>query len=311
MAGFFKVYRVIYDYEWSRSPNHIAILMLLLKQADHKPYNCLWKKEKMVIPNGTVCISRKNIAQLSGVKPTTVERVLQFFTKKGIITQQTSPLNRLITINYDFLNPKYSQNSEKADNPTHGLNGSPTTIYDNNSKNSGQRISAVRYDKNGGLSGSLSNNKDEKTTFLEQGGQLNGQGVDNPNLGRDGSLSDSYEGQNLGRGFKVDSEVDNHTLYSYKTIKEIYKEKFFSDRFYEIWDMWVEYRKNELGRVYKQPETERIAIHHLYKLAEGDEELAENMINDAISAGYTMFYKPKKSKTENKAIKRKINVLNK
>lgn len=302
MAGYFKAYRSIFSFDWSKKPTFLAIMIYLLKEADHKPY---FKNGKNT-PSGTIYTTCKIIAQHTGIKAFTVSRILPKLASSGVITLQKTYTNTSITINYGILEGKKEPKTAKVQNQKHSTTNYISDSYTDNNLQSVKPSHTDGKDMNGLLSTNYDINIAENTQVQNQ----NEGKVQNRATGCSDSESISSESDFEKVQNQKSTKVQNHSLYSYKTIKEINKEKFFSERFMGVWEMWLVYRKVELGKYFKSPDTEKIAIEHLYQLCEGDEQVAEEMIKCSISAGYSTLYKPKKNKDVKSAPVRKIKVLN-
>lgn len=302
MAGYFKAYRSIFSFDWSKKPTFLAIMIFLLKEADHKPY---FKNGKST-PSGTIHTTCKIIAQHTGIKAFTVSRILPKLALSGVIALQKTHTNTSITINYEILEGKKEPKTTKVQNQKHSTTNYVPDTYANENLQSAKPSDTQQSGTNYSTSTTYSQNITEKTQVQNQ----NWGKVQNRATGCSDSESISSESDFEKVQNQKSTKVQNHSLYSYKTIKEIYKEKFFSERFMGVWEMWLAYRKVELGKYFKSPDTEKIAIDHLMELSESNEQVAEEMIKCSISAGYSTLYKPKKNKELKLAPVRKFKVLN-
>jgi uncharacterized protein YdaU (DUF1376 family) len=59
-----------------------------------------------------------------------------------------------------------------------------------------------------------------------------------------------------------------------------------SSEFQNIWEQWIEYKKEEHKDRYKSTKTEQIAINNLVKLCNGDLQIAEGIVNNSIANKY-------------------------
>ena len=67
----------------------------------------------------------------------------------------------------------------------------------------------------------------------------------------------------------------------------------FSDEFWNTWDLWKEFRKEEHNFAYKGVISEQMALKRLCEVSEGEEEKAVRIIEQSISRGWMDFYKLK------------------
>jgi uncharacterized protein YdaU (DUF1376 family) len=61
---------------------------------------------------------------------------------------------------------------------------------------------------------------------------------------------------------------------------------FPSFEFQNIWEQWIEYKKDEHKDTYKSSKTEQIAINNLIKLCSGNLQVAEEIVNNSIANKY-------------------------
>lgn len=59
-----------------------------------------------------------------------------------------------------------------------------------------------------------------------------------------------------------------------------------SSEFQNLWEQWIDYKKEEHKDRYKSTKTEQIAINNLVKLCNGDLKLAEEIVNNSIANKY-------------------------
>jgi hypothetical protein len=75
--------------------------------------------------------------------------------------------------------------------------------------------------------------------------------------------------------------------------------------FQNLWEQWIEYKKDEHKDRYKSTKTEQIAINNLVKLCNGDLKIAEEIVNNSIANKYKGLFKPIHN-TQKQAPKNKI-----
>jgi uncharacterized protein YdaU (DUF1376 family) len=59
-----------------------------------------------------------------------------------------------------------------------------------------------------------------------------------------------------------------------------------SSEFQNLWEQWIDYKKEEHKDRYKSTKTEQIAINNLVKLCNGDLKIAEEIVNNSIANKY-------------------------
>jgi hypothetical protein len=78
-----------------------------------------------------------------------------------------------------------------------------------------------------------------------------------------------------------------------------------SSEFQNLWDEWIDYKKEEHRDKYKSTKTEQKAIDNLVKLSEGNYKIAEEIVNNSIANKYKGLFKPIHN-TQKQAPKNKI-----
>ncbi len=64
----------------------------------------------------------------------------------------------------------------------------------------------------------------------------------------------------------------------------------FSESFVEKWELWKMYKKETFDFSYKGVISEQMALKHLVELSEGDEEVAEKIMNQSIRRQWQGFF---------------------
>jgi uncharacterized protein YdaU (DUF1376 family) len=75
---------------------------------------------------------------------------------------------------------------------------------------------------------------------------------------------------------------------------------FPSFEFQNIWEQWIQYKKDEHKDTYKSSKTEQIAINNLIKLCSGNLQVAEEIVNNSIANKYKGLFEIKGQKAKNK-----------
>lgn len=60
----------------------------------------------------------------------------------------------------------------------------------------------------------------------------------------------------------------------------------FSENFVEFWELWKEYKKNSHKFIYKLKSSEQSSLNHLFKLSDGNEMKAKEIIDQSIRNGW-------------------------
>lgn len=75
----------------------------------------------------------------------------------------------------------------------------------------------------------------------------------------------------------------------------------FSESFLSTWDLWKDFRKEEHNFSYKGVISEQMALKRLVEVSEGDEQIAQRIIEQSISRGWMDFYKLKQPSSNGKS----------
>lgn len=102
-----------------KTPEHLAIWVVLLSKAAVKPYKAVFKGKRITVRPGQLITGRDEIAKVLNNKTTSskVQRVLKEFENEHQIEQQTSNKNRLITLtNWCQYQQNRHQNEQQVNN---------------------------------------------------------------------------------------------------------------------------------------------------------------------------------------------------
>lgn len=97
-SGWVKIHRKILENPISAKPQYFAVWMHLLLMASHKETSFIWNNKKMVLREGQFVTGRKKISLISGVKESSVEKILKYLELEHQIEQQKTRKYRVITI---------------------------------------------------------------------------------------------------------------------------------------------------------------------------------------------------------------------
>lgn len=112
--GFVSLHRKILENPITKNSTYFHLWVLLLLLANHKDESSfIWNGKPMKIKRGQLLTGRDKLAELSGIPPTTIERILKYLENGQMIGQQTFSKFRIITIiNYN----EYQKVDRKTDN---------------------------------------------------------------------------------------------------------------------------------------------------------------------------------------------------
>ena len=96
--GWIKTHRDVLEYSFSSRPSYLALWLRLLLMATHSPRKFLFNGEEVYLNPGQLITGRKKLAEVSGIKESTVQNILKWLENNHYITQKTCSKNRLITI---------------------------------------------------------------------------------------------------------------------------------------------------------------------------------------------------------------------
>ena len=116
--GWIKVHRKLKDKGWYKNSNKVHLWIELLLRAAHEKREFMFNGENIELNPGQLITGRKSLAESTGIKESTVERILTFFEKtEHQIEQQKSNRNRLITIlTWSEYQSTEHLNGQQADN---------------------------------------------------------------------------------------------------------------------------------------------------------------------------------------------------
>ena len=132
--GYFKFWRCFQDNPRANDPKYVLLWIWLLMLATHKPRSGIFKGERITIKPGQFLTGRKFLVDKTKINRSKIERLLKIMEIEHQIEQQSSNVNRLITIvNWN----KYQQDEQQSEQPV-----------SNQRATSEQPVSTNKNDKN-------------------------------------------------------------------------------------------------------------------------------------------------------------------
>jgi len=100
--GWVKIHRKILQNAIISKPHYAWLWVCLILLANHKEKEFIWNNKKVVLNRGQLLTGRKKLSKITGVKETSVERVLKYLESEHQIKQEKTNKFRVITIiNYE------------------------------------------------------------------------------------------------------------------------------------------------------------------------------------------------------------------
>ena len=140
-SGYIKLHRSFRSWYGISNPSRVSLWINMLLLANHAPKRWLFKGRPYNVNSGQIITSRKSLSSLTGVSESMVERLLKEFESEGQIEQQTTNVNRLITI----LNYKQYQAGEQQIGQQIGQQKDNEK---DNEKDTNKNVKNVKNDKN-------------------------------------------------------------------------------------------------------------------------------------------------------------------
>lgn len=69
----------------------------------------------------------------------------------------------------------------------------------------------------------------------------------------------------------------------------------YGEEFYQMWQIWKDYKKREFSFKYKSPQSEQAAINELMQLSGGIEDIADKIIKQSMAKGWKGFFELKEN----------------
>jgi len=97
-TGWVKIHRKLLENPIMHKPAYLSLWVTLLLRANHKENKMIWNNNIMVIKEGQFITGRDVLSKQTGIHPSTIDRILNYFENEQQIEQQTTNKFRLITI---------------------------------------------------------------------------------------------------------------------------------------------------------------------------------------------------------------------
>ncbi len=128
--GYIKAYRSLIDKGYYNKSQYVHLWIHLLFLANHAPKEFMFNGKSENLKPGQLITGRKKLSMVTGIKPTTIERILKVFENEQQIGQQKTNKYRVITIlSWD----KYQISDNKMD--TKRTSNGQQTDTNNNDNN--------------------------------------------------------------------------------------------------------------------------------------------------------------------------------
>jgi len=115
-VGYVKIYRSLQRKGYYHNSKYVHLWVYLLMKASYQETEYLFNNNIEHLDPGQFIIGRKTIAKETGIKETTIERILSCFESEHQIGQQTNNKFRIITIlNWDMYQVAGQQNGQQID----------------------------------------------------------------------------------------------------------------------------------------------------------------------------------------------------
>ncbi len=105
--GWVKLHRKLIDNPICKRPLYCHLWMSLLLMTQHTETSFIWNDERVVVQCGQLLTGRKKLSESTGIKESTVEKILKYLETEQQISQQKTTKFRIITIkNWDAYQTK-------------------------------------------------------------------------------------------------------------------------------------------------------------------------------------------------------------
>ena len=141
-SGFIVLHRKILDSYLATSPFRLALWVALISLASHKDKEFIFHGEKITLKRGQFITGRKVLSAKTGISESYIEKLLKEFENYGMLEQQKTNRNRLITIiNYK----KYQDKEQQRDITETSQRHHRDTINNYNNDNNIKRGNKSRF----------------------------------------------------------------------------------------------------------------------------------------------------------------------
>lgn len=125
--GYVPVWRKLKDSTFYRDSEAVHLWIHLLFEAQHSNKKEIYKGEEIIINTGQFTTGRKRLSSETGISESKIQRLLNKFEKCHMIEQQTTSVNRLISItNYESYQVGEQQTNSKRTTSEQQVNSERT-----------------------------------------------------------------------------------------------------------------------------------------------------------------------------------------
>ena len=115
--GYLKLFRKVRDNPRLKDPHYLALWIWLLVEANHSDRDEMLGGKRITCRPGQFTKGRKQLAELSGINESKVERLLSLMESEQQIEQRKTTANRLITIsNWNEYQESEQRNEQQVNN---------------------------------------------------------------------------------------------------------------------------------------------------------------------------------------------------
>lgn len=151
-TGWIKLFRSIQKKGWYSDSEYVHLWIHLLISANHKGKEFFFNGQIITLNEGQFVTGRKQLAAVTGIKESKIERILKCFESEQQIEQQTNSRNRVISIrswNVYQKNEQQTDNKRTANEQLADTNKNDNNIINNTSLRSEQFEKFWKYYKKG------------------------------------------------------------------------------------------------------------------------------------------------------------------
>jgi len=96
--GWIKLHRKLLDNAMMSKSAYLQLWIALLLRANHKQNEFIFNNKKVVLQPGQFITSRDKLSAITGISPSTIEYILEYFESEQQIRQQKTSKFRIISV---------------------------------------------------------------------------------------------------------------------------------------------------------------------------------------------------------------------